>query len=137
MEKTATPSKLPDSHAGVRDASVAQNEIDKVAAGVPRLVMLIIGDMCCCHMAMSHMTCDQFENLSSGEQCAPGSGSSQGACSRTSLARIMITRSFLSVTKEAGPHACHPWTVEMASYSGWNESRDFWRFCNIPVDAWH
>ena len=36
-------------------------------------------------------------------------------------------------SQESGKAACHAATAKLASYSKWNESRDFWRFCHVPV----
>lgn len=37
--------------------------------------------------------------------------------------------------KESGRKSSHPWTRRLGSYSGKNPSRDFWRFCSIPVES--
>ena len=35
--------------------------------------------------------------------------------------------------EESGTSAAHPWSRRMGNYSGRNTTRDFWRFCRIPV----
>lgn len=39
-------------------------------------------------------------------------------------------------SKESGPSYCHEFSARLGTYSGHNNSRDFWRSCKIPVDPW-
>ena len=40
------------------------------------------------------------------------------------------------IAKESGASSVHPDTSKLASRSGRNDSRDFWRFADIPIVAW-
>lgn len=62
---------------------------------------------------------------------------------RNPLQLEVVSRIFLGRVErpirieEAGDSSVHPWSRRMTTFSGWNTSRDFWRFARTGIASWH
>ena len=57
-------------------------------------------------------------------------------CVMCACMHVYAMYEFVKVLNQESGSASHPESAALGSRSGWNDSRDFWRFTDIPVETW-
>lgn len=52
------------------------------------------------------------------------------------IGSLLGTALLTPLRQECGQSNCHPTSAKLGSFSGKNNSRDFWKCCSVPIESW-